>query len=310
MKNDLTGLQQSVSLQSAPTRAARLRQMIGGGELQLAMEAHNGFSARIVEESGFPLIWASGLTIASSLGVRDHNEASWTQTLGVLESIVESTSLPVLFDGDTGFGDFNNFRVLVRKLCKHEAAGVTVEDKLFPKLNSFAGGKQQLADPHEFCGKIKAGKDSQTDPDFCIVARTEALIAGHSVAQALERAELYRQAGADAIFIHSKESTAEQILAFASEWSGRLPLVVAPTMYYRTPPKVLEAAGVSIYICANHNLRACLRAMRMVCRQIMADRNIVAVEDSIGTIKEIFDLLDYSELDAAEARYLGVAAKT
>lgn len=285
-------------------RAARLRAMLTDQKLHFAMEAHNGLSARIVEDSGFPAIWASGLSIASALGVRDSNEASWTQVVSVLESMIEVTSVPVLFDGDSGFGNFNNFRLLVRKLCRYSAAGVVIEDKLFPKKNSFTGERQKLADPEEFCGKIRAGKDSQTNDDFCIVARTEALVSGHSVAEALLRAERYRQAGADAIFIHSKKRTADEIIEFAREWASRLPLVVAPTMYYRTDPQALRSVGISIYICANHNLRASMRAMKSVCRQILQDRSLVAVEDDIGTLGELFELLDYGELDAAEGRYL------
>ena len=118
--------------------------------------------------------------------------------------MVDSTRLPILVDGDTGYGNFNNVRRLVRKLGQRQIAGVCIEDKLFPKTNSFIGERQPLADIDEFCGRIKAGKDSQTDDDFVLVARTEALISGHGMDEALRRAEAYYAAGADAILIHSK----------------------------------------------------------------------------------------------------------
>ena len=142
------------------------------------MEAHSGLSAKIVEKAGFLGIWASGLSISAMLGVRDNNEASWTQILDVLEFMADATKVPILADSDTGYGNFNNVRRLVRKLCQRDIAGICIEDKLFPKSNSFVSERQPLADVDEFCGRIKAGKDSQTDNDFSIVARTEALVSG------------------------------------------------------------------------------------------------------------------------------------
>ena len=127
--------------------------------------------------------------ISAALGVRDSNEASWTQVLDVLEFMADATRLPILVDGDTGYGDFNSVRRLVRKLCQRGIAGVCIEDKLFPKTNSFIGEAQPLADIEEFCGRIKAGKDSQTDDDFVLVARVEALISGLGMEEALRRAE-------------------------------------------------------------------------------------------------------------------------
>ena len=205
------------------SRAARFRASLLAPELTFLMEAHNGLSAKIVEEAGFEGIWAAGLSISAALGVRDSNEASWTQVLEVLEFMADATSIPILLDGDTGYGNFNNVRRLVRKLDQRGVAAVCLEDKLFPKTNCFIGEHQPLADVDEFCGKIKAGKDSASDPDFSIVARVEALIAGRGLDEALRRAEAYHAAGADAILIHSKRTTADEILAFAAEWGRRAP---------------------------------------------------------------------------------------
>ena len=99
------------------------------------MEAHNGLSAKIVEESGFQGLWGSGLSISAAMGVRDNNEASWTQVLEVIEFMSDATTIPMLLDGDTGYGNFNNMRRLVTKLEQREIAGVCIEDKLFPKTN-------------------------------------------------------------------------------------------------------------------------------------------------------------------------------
>lgn len=287
------------------SKAARLRALLDSGETEFLMGAHNGISARIVEEAGFKGIWASGLALSAQFGVRDNNEASWTQVVDMLEFMSDNTSIPILLDGDTGYGDFNTLRRLVRKLEQRDIAGVCIEDKQFPKRNSFIAGEQQrLSDIAEFCGKIKAGKDSQQDPDFCIVARVEALIAGWGLDEALQRAEAYRDAGADAILIHSKRSRADEILAFARTWGGRLPLVIVPTAYYGTPTDVFRKAGISVVIWANHMIRAAVNAMSAVAREVQRTETVAVVEDQIASVDEIFRLQGADELKSAEQRYL------
>jgi phosphoenolpyruvate phosphomutase len=301
-----TGASHSTSPAGASgSKATRFRSLLLSPELTFLMEAHDGLSAKIVEEAGFPAIWASGLTVSAALGVRDSNEASWTQVLEVLEFMADATSVPILLDGDTGYGNFNNVRRLVRKLCQRGVAAVCLEDKLFPKTNSFIGDHQPLADVDEFCGKIKAGKDSATESDFSIVARVEALIAGRGLDEALRRAEAYHAAGADGILIHSKRQTADEILAFAAEWAGRAPLVIVPTMYYATPADAYRKAGISVVIWANHNLRASISAMREVSRRIRDEESLVGVEGAIASVRDVFALAGNWELEEAERRYLG-----
>ncbi|RPJ76784.1 MAG: phosphoenolpyruvate mutase, partial [Acidobacteria bacterium] len=135
-------------------KTRRLRDMLYAPRLEFLMEAHNGLSARIAEEAGFHGIWGSGLSISASIGVRDSNEASWTQILEVVEFMCDATSVPILLDADTGYGNFNNARRLVRKLEQRGVAGMCIEDKLFPKTNSFLGTERQpLASIEEFAGK-------------------------------------------------------------------------------------------------------------------------------------------------------------
>lgn len=292
------------------SKARRLRAMIESPDLRFLMEAHNGLSAKIVEEAGFEGIWASGLSMSAALGVRDNNEASWTQVLEVLEFMADATSIPILVDGDTGYGNFNNFRRFVTKLCQRDIAGVCVEDKLFPKTNSFLGSHHPLAEIDEFCGKIKAGKDSQTDENFCIVARTEALVAGYPVGHALRRAEAYHAAGADAILIHSKKSTPDEVLAFCRQWDNRCPVVAVPTKYYATPTQRLRDAQVSVAIWANHNLRAAISAMRDVCRKLREQETLVNVEEEVARLGDVFALAGNEELELAEQTYIGPGAHT
>jgi phosphoenolpyruvate phosphomutase len=292
----------------AQTRSAKLRQMLHSAELEFLMEAHNGLSARIVREAGFKGIWASGLSISAQFGVRDNNEASWTQVVDMLEFMADASDLPILLDGDTGYGNFNNMRRLVRKLEQRGIAGVCIEDKQFPKTNSFLNGERQpLADIEEFVGKIAAGKDTQQDSNFSIVARVEALIAGWGMDEALRRAEAYRLAGADAILIHSKLSKPDEIVKFAKEWARRSPLVIVPTRYYSTPTEVFRQAGISTVIWANHLVRSATAAMQSVAKEIFESQTLVNVEDRIVSVNEIFRLQDADEYAAAERIYLSTS---
>lgn len=205
-------------------------QPVRGTISRLCAAAQNGLSAKIVEEAGFKGIWASGLSISAALGVRDSNEASWTQIIEAVEYMQDAVDIPILLDGDTGFGNYNHARhvrsrppacpplprstsltplplysQLITKLESRGIAGVCLEDKLFPKQPSLIDGETQpLADIHEFCGKIMACKDTQKDGDFNVVARLEAFTTGHGIDEAVKRAEAYHKAGADAILCHSK----------------------------------------------------------------------------------------------------------
>lgn len=290
-------------------KTTQFKQLLHSEETEFLLEAHNGLSAKIVEEAGFKGIWGSGLSISAALGVRDNNEASWTQVLEVLEFMSDATTIPILLDADTGYGNFNNVRRLVRKLEQRHIAAMCIEDKLFPKTNSFINSEAQpLADLEEFSGKIKAAKDSQEDPDFCVVARVEALIAGWGLPEALKRADAYYRAGADAILMHSKISSPDQILAFMDEWQDTCPVVIVPTMYYTTPTEVFRDAGISVVIWANHMMRASIKAMQEIAGRIYAEQSLISVEDQIVSVKEIFRLQNAAELKEAEKRYLPVNA--
>ena len=283
--------------------APSLRDLILSNDLSFLMEAHDALSAAVARRAGFRGLWASGLSISSSLGYRDANEASWTQVVDVVERIVDVARIPVLVDGDSGFGNFNNARLLARKLLQRGASGVAIEDKGFPKINSFVGDRHPLADIAEFSGRLRAVKDTVGD-DFVLVARVEALIAGHGLGEALARAHAYAEAGADAILIHSRRSDADEILAFAREWDNRRPVVIVPTKYYKTPVSTYREARISTVIWANHAMRAAIAGMRAICGRILADEGIAGVEADIAGLGEVFSLFGYDELAQAEERYL------
>jgi phosphoenolpyruvate phosphomutase len=224
--------------------------------------------------------------------------------LDVFEYMADATSLPILVDGDTGHGNFNNVRRFVRKLGERGLAGVCLEDKLFPKVNSFLGKAQPLADVAEFCGRLHAALDSRTSDAFCIIARVEALVSGHSMSEAIRRAEAYHAAGADAILIHSKKETAAEIVEFTERWSNRCPVIIVPTKYYATPTDVFRRAGVSTVIWANHLLRSSISAMRATAMQICSDQDLHIVEGRVASLADIFHLTNQDELAEATGRYM------
>ncbi|RUS76116.1 hypothetical protein EGW08_016112 [Elysia chlorotica] len=293
------------AVETGVKKSTKLRQMLQSSELEFIMEAHSGISACIAEEAGFKGIWGSGLSMATQLGVRDSNEASWTQVLEVLEFMNDACSLPILVDADTGYGNFNNARRLVRKLEDRGIAGAAVEDKLFPKTNSLLDGRAQpLADVKEFALKIQAMKEAQRDPDFNIIARVEALIAGWGVDEALKRADAYLAAGATAILMHSKLSEPKDIRAFLDAWQNKGPVVLVPTTYYKTPVDEWRERKVSLIIWANHSIRASVKAMQDLTKHIYENQSTAGVENNIATVKELFRLTKDDELKKAEDRYL------
>ncbi|MEQ8475462.1 MAG: phosphoenolpyruvate mutase [Fulvivirga sp.] len=291
-------------------KTTQFRNLLSSDKLEFIMEAHNGLSAKIVEEAGFKGIWGSGLSISAALGVRDNNEASWTQVLDVLEFMTDATSIPILLDGDTGYGNFNNMRRLVQKLEQRDVAAVCIEDKLFPKTNSFIGGESQpLADVAEFCGKIKAAKDTQLDPDFSVVARLEAFIAGWGLDEALRRADAYHDAGADAILCHSKKADSSDIDAFMKEWGDRCPVIIVPTKYYSTPTDHFRSQGISMAIWANHNMRAAIKVMQDTTKRIYEEESLINIEGNVVSVAEVFRIQGADELKDAEKKYLPTTGK-
>ena len=278
-------------------KTTQLKKLLMDKQVSVMMEAHNGLTAKLVEEAGFSSIWGSGLSISAALGVRDNNETSWTQVLEVLEFMSDATNIPILLDGDTGYGDFNNLQRLVQKLEQRNIAGVCIEDKLFPKTNSFIGGEQQpLAPVEEFSMKIRAGKDIQTDPDFVIVARTEAFIAGWGLEEALRRANAYADAGADAVLIHSKAKGPEEIFAFLEHWKRETPVIVVPTMYPGVTLQELQERGVSLAIWANQTCRTVVTAVQQNLKTLRESGTLLSLEDKIVPVKELFRLQGMAEL--------------
>lgn len=287
-------------------RHARFRQKLQAPVLMHAMSAHNPLSAKLAAEAGFDAIWGSGFELSASHAVPDANILSAGLHLEMMRAIAAVVDVPVIADIDTGFGNAINVAYVVPQ---YEAAGVSavvMEDKTFPKDTSLrADGRQELVRVAEFQGKIEAACAARRDPDFCVIARTEALIAGLGQAEALARAAAYEAAGADAILIHSKQTTPDEVLAFIAAWSGRGPLVLVPTAYPQLREADIQALGkVGLVIYGNHAIRAAVGAMREVFARIRNDGGIHGVDAGLPTVRDIIDLQGDADMRELERRFL------
>lgn len=287
------------------TKTARLRVLLQGKEAVAVAGAHSALSAKLVEEAGFYAIWASGFEISTLKGVPDANILTMAELLEVAKEINEPVTIPVIADCDNGFGNAINVIRTVQEYEKGGIAGICIEDSIFPKRCSFYSGvKRELVSIEEHVGKIRAAKKAQKDPDFVVIARTEALIAGWGLEEALRRARAYAEAGADAILIHSKVHDYNEVKAFAKAWGNACPLVSVPTTYYKTTVKELEKAGFKMVIFANHALRASIKAMRETLHTLRRSETAGAVENSIASLEDIYELIGLSELRSHEKEFL------
>ncbi len=288
------------------SRAKKLRELFARPGLIRVVGAHNGLGAKLVERAGFDGVWSSSLEVSASHGIPDASLLSMNQYLEAARSMVEVTSIPLVVDGDTGYGNANNVFYAVERFEEAGVAGITFEDKKFPKDNSLLpGGRQALAGIEEFAGKIEAAKAARRSPDFMVIARVEALIAGWGQEEAHRRASRYVEAGADAILIHSKAADPKEIIEFVTRWEGQAPLVLVPTTYPSlTEKRIAEFGKVKMVIYANHGLRTAIRAMEEVLAKIRQDGGIHDLDHLLVPMKHVFDLQDVPKMKEREQRFL------
>ena len=229
-----------------------------------------------------------------------------TQHLDMVRAMAERSSLPIVADIDTGFGNAVNVVYAVEQYERAGAAAVVIEDKTFPKVTSLAAdGRQELLRIAEFQGKIEAACATRRDRHFMIIGRTEALIAGLGEAEALRRAAAYEAAGADMILVHSKQKTPDEVESFVRAWSGNAPIVLVPTAYPELNAERIKALGkIKMVIYGNHAIRASVTAMKDIFARIRADGGIHNVDRDIVTVAEIFRLQGMDKMKADETRFL------
>jgi len=288
-------------------RTTALRTKLNVQRPALAMAAHNPLAAKLAADAGFDAIWGSGFELSASYAVPDANILSMSTHLEMMRAIGQVQDAPVIADLDTGFGNAVNVAYVVPQYAAAGVAAVVIEDKTFPKDSSLRpGGRQQLVPIGEFQGKVAAAKEgAKASSEVVVVARTEALIAGLGQDEALRRGTAYAEAGADAVLIHSKQETPDEILAFCRAWPGIVPLVLVPTSYPQLSFGDIAALNkVGLIICGNHAIRAAVAAMQNVFRRILAEGGISGVEGEIASVTDVFALQGDKRMRELEKAFL------
>jgi phosphoenolpyruvate phosphomutase len=266
-----------------------LKQVIEKKNILSICGVYDSISAKIAEKAGFDALWASGLSICCSLGLPDLSIISMSELLNSTKVISDNSKLPVIADCDTGFGGIGN---IIRTVELFESSGVSAvcfEDKVFPKVNSFLDQvPSKMLSPQHFAQKIKASVGARDSEDFLIFARIESLICGETVEQAITRAKIYADAGADAILIHSKEKTHFEIKEFMKYYKIDLPVVIVPTIYANHTINEFEELGIKMVVYANQCIRANIQSMEKVLFSIIKNGGSGHLEAEIASIEDVF----------------------
>ena len=252
--------------------------------------AFDAMSAKLVELENFDAVWAGSFAISATHALPDASILTMTEFLHVAQNMAETCNIPVIADCDTGFGGPGNVSHLVKKYEKAGVAGISIEDKTFPKENSLLNeGNQNLISEKEFVAKIIAAREAKEDDNFLLIARTEALIAEKGMDEAKKRATAYEKAGADAILIHSKKNSPEEVFEFADTWKGNIPLVVVPTTYPNVKTDEFISHKIKIVIYANQTLRSAYSSMLDTLKKIKND-DLSSLNKEIAPMEKIFEL--------------------
>ena len=263
--------------------------------------AFDAMSAKLVEFHGFDAVWAGSFAISATHAVPDASILTMTEFFDAASNMAETCKIPVIADCDTGYGGPSNVSHMVRKYENAGIAAVCIEDKTFPKQNSLLeNGQNDLISEKEFVAKIIAAKEAKQNKDFMIIARVEALISGAGMNEALKRATAYEKAGADAILIHSKKKTPEEVFEFAESWKGNSPVIVIPTTYDSVSLDELISHKIKMVIHANQTLRAAHASMSRILKQMINSNSLSEVKEEISSMEDIFHLQEMFNIQEKE----------
>ena len=280
------------------------RDLLTGGGMAVLGGAHDGLSARLVQEAGYDGIWASsfGISLASRC-LPDTDLITMTENLESVRQMTWAADIPVIADISAGYGNAVNVQRLVEEFEQAGVAGVCLEDNPVPKRCSLYGGWERAMVPiTEMAGKIRAAQDAKQGDGFVVIARTEALIGDFGAEVALERARAYAEAGADALLVHAKRFS--DWLEFSELWDGDTPLVSVPTLFPEVTFDELRGHGISVAIYPNQAVRAAIKAMQGVLGTILAEGRGEAVDPDIVPLSEVYRLVDLDAIRAAEESYV------
>ena len=272
----------------------------------VAVGAHDALTGRLIEQRGFDAVWVSGLGVTTAqLAIPDLNLMTFSEALEAAVRVDRATALPVVADCDNGYGGFLNVLRTASEYERAGIAGICLEDNVFPKRNSLLGDDvdRALLPAAEHARRVAAIKRGQDGPEFVVIARVEALIAGLGVDEGIARALAYAAAGADAIVIHSRDKTLAEIDAFLDRWRGvdpGVPLVAIPTLFPTFTAEELAARGFSMVIFANQPLRGAVRAMERVLDALRDERRAAAADPFVDPVDHLFDLVGTKEAIALD----------
>ena len=266
-----------------------LKELLSASSIRLArgIGVHDALGGRIAERFGFEFLWLSGLEVSTAFGLPDASLITMTELLQVASIVVRSTKLPLLADCDTGFGGVINVRRLISECERIGVSGVCLEDKKFPKANSFYDTPQTLESAELSAEKIAVAVGVRNDPNFVVVARTESFIAGESVSEAIRRVRLYLDAGADAIFVHSRAKAMNELVAFFSEFGKLAPVILSPTTYWQATEPELRALGAVAVLYSNVGMRLAAKAMIDGVGILSENGSLAAVEPFMIPLAEL-----------------------
>ena len=263
--------------------------------------AFDAMSAKLVEINNFDAIWAGSFAISATHALPDASILTMTEFLSVASTITDACSIPVIADCDTGFGGPSNVSHMVKKYESAGISAVSIEDKVFPKQNSLLeDGNQKLLSEKDFVAKIIAAKNAKVNENFMIIARIEALIAGFGVDEATKRADAYEKAGADAILIHSKKNTPDEIFEFCDIWNGDIPIIAIPTSYPNVTLDELYKHKIKMVIYANQSIRAAHWAMAEHLDKLSSAKSLADIDTKMTTMEDIFHLQEMYEIKKQE----------
>jgi len=283
------------------TNSKKLKMLLESNSIVKVGGAYDALSAKLVETSGFDAIWAGSFAISATHALPDASILTMTDFLRVAENMVDACNIPVIADCDTGFGGPANVSHAVKKYEKAGIAGISIEDKIFPKQNSLLeNSKQELLSEKDFVAKIIAARESKKEENFMIIARTEALIAEKGMSEAIKRARAYENAGADAILIHSKKSAPDEIFEFSEQWNGKIPLVVVPTSYPSVKLNDLISHKIKMVIYANQSLRVAHNIMSKLLKEIIQKESLDEIKIDMSSMNDIFKLQEMYKINDQE----------
>lgn len=285
-------------------KTKNIKHLLDNKKRLVIVSAGDAITAKLIEEAEFDGIWISGFEASARLGLVDNGCTTMTEMLNAAKTVVDATSLPVIVDVDNGYGGVHNFLRTVREFEKIGCSGICVEDNIFPKQNSLWGGKVPLLSMEEHGAKIRAGKDMQKTNDFMIIARTEALIRGYGIKEAIKRAKYYVKCGADMILIHSREVTGKEALDIPKHWKLKVPLAIVPTKFPQITNKKLFDSGFSLVILANQTERVKIRAIRDALKVIRGSDSVYPIENNLSaTLDDLRNLTPVNESKEIDERY-------